>query len=165
MKKGFMKEMLFLCFAYFLVHCFVALISNNPSPDYDMWLELNIYEIISVHTYFSIALIINIVAFLYGMWLNKKKRILNFIFVNIANSLLYCISYVLLNTQLERIIDTQSIIIIARGLGYTTIFSLSVILFLLCVTNVPKIIKHSKKIIIKNKESLKEEINNIKKRD
>lgn len=158
MKKGFLKELLVILLAYGVVHCFVALISNNPSPDYDMSVELNLYTIVSVYTYFTIAVVLNLIAFMYGTMLNKKKKILNYIGINLANFAFYYGSYILLNIQMERIIDTEQIIIITRGLGYIAILSILTIVFLMCVSNSRKIIEIGRKVIKKNKEEIKEEL-------
>lgn len=163
MKKGFLKEILVLLFAYGVVHCFVALISNNPSPDYDMSVELNLYTIVSVYTYFTIAVVLNLIAFMYGMTLNKKKKILNYIGVNLANFVFYYGSYILLNIQMERIIDIEQIIIITRGLGYIAILSILTIVFLMCVTSSKKILETGRKIIRKNKEEIRKELLSNKK--
>lgn len=158
MKKGFLIETLLLLITYGAIHCFVALISNNPSPDYDMSIELNLYTIISVYTYILIAITLNVIAFLYGLVLNKKKKILNYVSINFINLLFYYGSYIVLNLQMNRIIDIEQNIIISKGLIYIILSSVITIIFLVCTSNARSIFMKAKSIIMKNKQEIKKEL-------
>jgi hypothetical protein len=149
---------------YGLLHVFIILLSNNPSPDVDLFIERNFTYVLSVYIYPLIAVAVNIMCAIFSRLLKPVQRILVFVLLNILNFGLYVGSNFLYAIQIGEIMDKERIILLKNSFPYIIIMSLiTFVLVSIMVFIVPRVCRFLFGIIRKKREEMREILNEISK--
>ena len=161
-KKVVLIQIGIVVLLYGLLHIFIILLSNNPSPDVDLFIERNFTYVLSVYIYPLLAVAINIMCAIFGRLLKPIQKILSFVLVNVVNFGLYVGSNFLYAIQVDQIMDKERIILFKNSFPYIIIISFATfVLISIMVYAVPKICGFLFGIMREKRAEMKEIFNEI----